>query len=186
MAAKGLSSSDYGLAIAVNGLLIVVLQIPVTRLIERRDPARLLILSSLLAGYGFGLTAFAGSVGMYVLAICVWTLGEILNSPVQMGLVARLSPAHGRGRYQGMHTLSWSVAALVAPLAGGAVLDRWGSAVLWALTAGVGTVAALGYGVLMRRTAAREDGGDGAPEADPDADPVAGPEAAASPARAAG
>jgi MFS family permease len=182
MAAKGLSSSDYGLAIAVNGLLIVVLQIPVTRLIERRDPARLLILSSLLAGYGFGLTAFAGSVGMYVLAICVWTLGEILNSPVQMGLVARLSPAHGRGRYQGMHTLSWSVAALVAPLAGGAVLDRWGSAVLWALTAGVGTVAALGYGVLMRRTAAREDGGDGAPEADPEA----GPEAAASPARAAG
>lgn len=156
MAAKGLSSSEYGLAIAVNGLLIVAFQIPVTRFIEHRDPARLLVVSSLLAGYGFGLTAFAGSVGAYALTICVWTLGEMVNSPTQMGLVARLSPAHGRGRYQGMYTLSWSVAALVAPLAGGAVIDRWGSGTLWALSAVVGTLAAAGYGVLLRVTARGE------------------------------
>ncbi|OKJ87425.1 transporter [Streptomyces sp. CB01883] len=151
MGRAGFSPADYGLAIAVNGVLIVALQIPVTRLIEHRDPRTLLIVSSVLAGYGFGLTAFAGSVGVFMLTVCVWTLAEIVNAPTQTGLVVRLSPVHGRGRYQGMYTLSWSVAALVAPLMSGAVIDRFGAEWLWAMCAAVGTAAGVGYGMLMRR-----------------------------------
>ncbi|MFG3157494.1 MDR family MFS transporter [Streptomyces sp. NPDC048219] len=151
MGAAGFTPADFGLAIAVNGLLIVVLQIPVTRFIEHRDPRRLLVASSLLAGYGFGLTAFAGSVGVFALTVCVWTLAEIVNAPTQTGLVVRLSPVHGRGRYQGMYTMSWAVASLVAPLMSGFVIDHWGAAWLWGMCAVVGTVAAVGYGALMRR-----------------------------------
>lgn len=150
MGADGFSSSDFGTAVAVNGVLIVVLQIPVTRFIQSRDPRRLLIVSSLLAGYGFGLTAFAGSVAVYALTICVWTVAEIVNAPVQNGLVVQLSPAHGRGRYQGMYTLSWSAAALVAPLMSGVVIDHFGAGWLWGTCAVLGTVAALGYRLLMR------------------------------------
>ncbi|CAM5380735.1 MDR family MFS transporter [Streptomyces griseomycini] len=151
MGEAGFTPADYGTAIAVNGVLIVVLQIPVTRFIEHRDPGRLLVISSLLAGYGFGLTAFAGSVGVFALTVCVWTLAEIVNAPTQTGLVVRLSPTHGRGRYQGMYTMSWAVAALVAPLMSGAVIDRFGAEWLWGLCAVVGTVAGLGYAALMRR-----------------------------------
>ncbi|MEU0966373.1 MFS transporter [Streptomyces sp. NPDC005917] len=151
MGEAGFSPADYGMAIAVNGVLIVVLQIPVTRVIEHRDPRSLLVVSSLLAGYGFGLTAFAGSVGVFALTVCVWTLAEIVNAPTQTGLVVRLSPVHGRGRYQGMYTLSWSAAALIAPLMSGVVIDRFGARWLWGVCAVVGTAAAFGYGVLMRR-----------------------------------
>ncbi|MEU1073319.1 MULTISPECIES: MFS transporter [unclassified Streptomyces] len=157
MGADGFSSADFGLAIAVNGVLIVALQIPVTRAIEHRDPRRLLIVSALLAGYGFGLTAFAGSVAVYALTICVWTLAEIVNSPTQTGLVVRLSPVHGRGRYQGVYTMSWSVAALVAPLLSGFVVDRFGADWLWGACAVLGTVAAAGYALLMRGLADGED-----------------------------
>ncbi|MFF1653559.1 MDR family MFS transporter [Streptomyces sp. NPDC058255] len=151
MGEAGFTPADYGTAIAVNGVLIVALQIPVTRFIEHRDPKGLLVISSLLAGYGFGLTAFAGSVGVFALTVCVWTLAEIVNAPTQTGLVVRLSPVHGRGRYQGMYTLSWALAALVAPLMSGLVIDRFGAEWLWGLCAVVGTAAGLGYGVLMRR-----------------------------------
>ncbi|KPC66311.1 MDR family MFS transporter [Streptomyces chattanoogensis] len=157
MGQDGFSSVDFGLVIAVNGALIVLLQIPVTRFIEHRSPAMLLIGSSLLAGYGFGLTALAGSVAMYAVAVAVWTLGEIINSPTQMGLVVRLSPLHGRGRYQGMYSLSWSVASLTAPLLGGVVIDRFGADTLWAACAVVGTVAAVGYGALLRRLPRQQD-----------------------------
>ncbi|MFH0519191.1 MDR family MFS transporter [Streptomyces sp. M41] len=150
MGSAGFSPADYGLAIAVNGVLIVALQIPLTRFIERRDAGRILVLSSLLAGYGFALTAFAGSVGAVALTVCVWTLGEMLHAPTQTGLVVRLSPARGRGRYQGVYTLSWSVAALVAPLMSGFVIDHWGAGWLWGMCALVGTAAALGYATLMR------------------------------------
>ncbi|MFQ3558070.1 MFS transporter [Streptomyces gramineus] len=178
MGEAGFSPADYGTAIAVNGVLIVVLQIPVTRFIEHRDPRSLLTVSSLLAGYGFGLTAFAGSVGVFALTVCVWTLAEIVNAPTQTGLVVRLSPVHGRGRYQGMYTMSWSAAALIAPLLSGVVIDRFGARWLWGVCAVVGTAAAFGYGVLMRRLpdertggkrVVEESGGDGRVPAGKDA-----------------
>ncbi|MFJ4779431.1 MDR family MFS transporter [Streptomyces sp. NPDC088762] len=150
MGSAGFSTGDYGLVIAVNGVLIVLLQIPVTRFIEHRDPQKLLVVSALLAGYGFGLTAFGGSIGVLALTVCVWTLAEIINSPTQMSLVARLSPLHGRGRYQGMYTMSWAVASLVAPLLAGAVIDRFGAGWLWGTTALLGTAAGTGYWLLMR------------------------------------
>ncbi|MEV5428341.1 MFS transporter [Streptomyces sp. NPDC052701] len=162
MGEAGFSPADYGMVIAANGVLIVVLQIPVTRFIEHRDARRLLVVSSLLAGYGFGLTAFAGSVGVFALTVCVWTLAEIVNAPTQTGLVVRLSPPHGRGRYQGVYTMSWSVASLVAPLMSGFVIDRFGAEWLWGLCAVVGTLAAAGYAALMR----------GLPASEPDALPA--------------
>ncbi|MFC7913898.1 MDR family MFS transporter [Streptomyces sp. NPDC057386] len=151
MGEAGLTPADYGLAIALNGVLIVALQIPVTRFIQHRDTRRLLVISSLLAGYGFGLTAFAGSVAVFALTVCVWTFAEIVNAPTQTELVVRLSPAQGRGRYQGMFTMSWAVAALVAPVLSGFVIDRYGAAWLWGMCAVIGTVAGVGYGALMRR-----------------------------------
>ncbi|MFD5634515.1 MDR family MFS transporter [Streptomyces sp. NPDC127077] len=156
MGGAGFTPADYGTAMAVNGFMIVALQIPVGRFIEHRDPKWLLVISSLLAGYGFGLTAFAGSVGVFTLTVCVWTLAEIVNAPTQTGLVVRLSPVHGRGRYQGMYTLSWALASLVAPVMSGVVIDRFGAAWLWGLCAVVGTAAGLGYGLLMRRLPAEE------------------------------
>ncbi|MGW5851538.1 MDR family MFS transporter [Streptomyces sp. NPDC055254] len=164
MGAAGFSPGDYGLVIAVNGLLIVLLQIPVTRFIEHRDPQRLLVISALLAGYGFALTAFAGPLWTWALTVCVWTLAEIVNSPTQMSLVVRLSPVHGRGRYQGMYTMSWAVASLVAPLMAGFVIDRYGAGWLWAATAVLGTVAGAGYWLLMRALSGGGEG-DAAPEA---------------------
>ncbi|WP_094192129.1 MDR family MFS transporter [Streptomyces katrae] len=158
MGAAGFAPGEYGLVIAVNGVLIVALQLPVTRFIEDRDPRRLLVVSSLLVGYGFALTAFAGPLWSYALTVCVWTLAEIVNAPTQMSLVVRLSPVRGRGRYQGMYTMSWAVASLVAPLMSGFVIDRWGAGWLWASTGALGTVAAGGYWFLMRGLPSEPDG----------------------------
>lgn len=168
MGQQGFDSSDFGFVIALNGVLIVALQIPVTRLVEHRDPARLLVVSALLLGYGFGLGAFAGSVAFYALTVVVWTLGEIINSPTQMGLVVALSPTHGRGRYQGMFSLSWSVAALGTPLLSGLVIDTAGARTLWSISALIGTLAAVGYTLLLRKVPRQSrDGGPAEKAASP-------------------
>ena len=93
----------------------------------------------------------------------MWTLAEIVNAPTQTGLVVRLSPTHGRGRYQGMYTLSWAVASLVAPLMSGVVIDRFGAEWLWGMCAVVGTAAGAGYAVVMRRLPDEEPTDEGAP-----------------------
>jgi MFS family permease len=149
MGRAGLSSTQYGLVAAVNGLLIVVLQIPVTRLLRDRGPAGPLLLAALLLGGGFGLTVFATTAWFYALTVAVWTLGEIIQTPTATAVVADLSPDHARGRYQGMYSVAWSAATFVGPLAGGMALDRWGNS-MWSACAVIGVVSGAGFWVLLR------------------------------------
>ncbi|MFF7634159.1 MDR family MFS transporter [Kitasatospora sp. NPDC008050] len=152
MGRAGLTTTQYGLVIGLNGLLIVLLQLPVTRLIQGRDRGMLLLVGALLTGWGFGLTAFAGSSALYYAAtVAIWTVGEIMQAPTSMSLVAELSPAHARGRYQGVNSLAWSAASFLGPAAGGLLLDHAGRGTVWGCCAVLGTVAAAGYLGLGRR-----------------------------------
>ncbi|GAA2745017.1 MFS transporter [Kitasatospora cinereorecta] len=155
MGRHGISTTMFGLVASLNGLMIVLLQIPLTRLTEGRNRSALLVASALLIGWGFGLTAVAGSsAALYAVTVAVWTVGEIINAPTMMGLVAELSPAQARGRYQGVYSLSWSLASFFGPAAGGLLLQYAGSAVTWGACAVAGTVAAAVFPLIGRRRAA--------------------------------
>ncbi|GIG85456.1 MDR family MFS transporter [Plantactinospora endophytica] len=145
MGQDGLSPATYGSVIAVNGVLIVAGQLFVPRLIRGRSRSGVLALAALIVGVGFGLTAFADAAWFYVLTVLIWTLGEMLNSPSNSTLIAELSPAALRGRYQGLFSLSWSVATFAAPIAGGFVREQFGNAALWLGCAALGGVVAVAH-----------------------------------------
>jgi MFS family permease len=142
MANDGLPSSTFGAVIALNGVLIVVGQLFVARLLRNVRRGTALSVATLIMGVGFGLNAFADTAWVYAAAVLVWTVGEMLNAPSNSALNADLSPAHLRGRYQGVFSLSWSAAAFAAPILGAAVLQYAGSAVLWLGCLGLGIVVA--------------------------------------------
>lgn len=147
----GLTAAQYGLVISLNGILIVALQLPLGRRLEGSNPGRLLVMAALLCGGGFGLNALAEGAAVYAIAVVVWTLGEIVHSPVNMGLIARFSPSTARGRYQGIHALAWATATMAAPLCAGIVIDRFGPDTLWAACTVLGVCAAVGYWALLLR-----------------------------------
>jgi MFS family permease len=105
-----------------------------------------LALASVIIGVGFGLTAFAGALAwFYAITVLVWTLGEMLQSPSISTTIAELSPDDMRGRYQGLLSLSWSVAAFAAPVLGGVVRETAGNTALWLGVAAIGFVVALAH-----------------------------------------
>ncbi|WP_018347614.1 MDR family MFS transporter [Longispora albida] len=131
MEREGFSPTMFGLVASLNGIMIVVGQLFIPRLVRGRDTARVLALAQLVMGIGFGLTAFAHDAWAYAVTILIWTFGEMLNAPAASTLSADLSPVAARGRYQGAYSLAFSAAAFVAPLAGGFVFQHFGSAALW-------------------------------------------------------
>ncbi|TDC65882.1 MFS transporter [Micromonospora sp. KC207] len=145
MADDGLSPSTYGMVIALNGVLIVAGQLFVPRLIRGRNRSHVLALAAVVMGVGFGLTAFADAAWLYGLTVLIWTIGEMLNSPSNSTLVAELSPADLRGRYQGVLSLSWQVAGATAPIFGGLVRQQAGNAALWLGCAAIGVVMAVAH-----------------------------------------
>ncbi|QIQ01881.1 MDR family MFS transporter [Streptomyces liangshanensis] len=152
MADKGLGAHTYGLVIGVNGLLIVLLQMPLTRLVKGHSRRRSLALSAALIGGGFGLTGLAGSAALlYAATVAVWTLGEMIYTPASSAVVADLAPEHSRGRYQGVFGFGSSAATCVAPLVGGLILDHGGSSFLWSACAVLGAAVALAFLLLLPR-----------------------------------
>jgi MFS family permease len=162
MAADGLDPTVYGLVVSLNGVLIVLGQLHVTRWTATARHARVLALAALLIGGGYGLALFADHAWMYAVTVLVWTAGEMLSAPTQSTVVAELSPVHLRGRYQGVFSFGFGVAAAVSPIAGGWVLDRLGSATLWLGSLALGLLVAAGHLAAApardRRLAALRDG----------------------------
>jgi MFS family permease len=132
MQSHGLTSADFGMAIAVNGILIVAFSIPVSNAASNWPRFRAMAGAALLLGAGFGLNAFGGSALLfYFLTVAIWTMGEITVSAVAPALIADLSPVESRGLYQGIFGSAWGLSFFVGPILGGWVYERIGSAGLW-------------------------------------------------------
>jgi len=151
--AHGLSPAAYGSLIALNGLLIFLLQPPVSRLMSPYPRHRVLAGAALLVALGFGMTGLVRTIPGYVGAISVWTLGEIVMAGIGPAVAADAAPPSRRGAYQGLFHMSFGIAALGAPALGSFVLGRFGAGALWTGCFLVGAASAAGQlalGTLRR------------------------------------
>ncbi len=140
----GLSPTTYGLVIGLNGVLIVVGQLFIPRLSRGFARSDVLTVGAIVLAAGFGLTSVAHTAWLYAVTVLIWTVGEMLQAPVNSTLIAELSPTALRGRYQGGFSLAYSAAAFAAPVIGGYVLEHAGSTALWLGCLAVGLAGAGG------------------------------------------
>ncbi len=149
----GLHESDLGHLLTLNGTMVVLLQLPVTRLTDRYRLTTLLSIGAALYFAGYALLGTLVGFWWFMGLIFVVTIGELLISPPTMTLTSRLAPEGRTGRYMGVYgffvTLGWSL----GPLYGGAILDGfqhdWMHA--WWVISSLALVAAFGFWWLGRR-----------------------------------
>ena len=145
MAAHGLGPASYASLMALNCAGVVLLQPLLSPRLRRFDAARLLALSTVLFGAGYGVNAIGGSVGVYGVGTALWTIGEVIGFPVASTMVANLAPVALRGRYQGAFAMCWGVAFTVSPLVAGETMQRLGARGLWLLCLAVAVAVAAGH-----------------------------------------
>lgn len=155
MRRDGLDTPAFGRVIAVNGMLIAVLQPWLVPRFERLGRYRVLPFAAILFGGGFALHAIGGSVAGHLTAIAVWTLGEIALFPLCNAAVADVAPEEQRGRYQGAYWMAFAGANVVGPPLGLGALAEFGVEGWGALVGVAGILAAIALaavGVRMQRS----------------------------------
>lgn len=145
MAAQGHGPATFGTVIALNGVLIVLVQPWIVEAVGRRDVPRVFMVAALLYGVGFFLHGVSPLVAVHALAVATWTMGEILVAPVQSGVAATLAPPEARGRYQGLMGTSFSTAGMIAPVLGAWTMAHFGGHAVWigCLLVGLGCAAGM-------------------------------------------
>ncbi|MBV6451332.1 MAG: Multidrug resistance protein MdtH [Anaerolineales bacterium] len=145
MQANGLGPENYGATIAVNGILIILVTIPISNMAVKWHRFRTIALSAIFLGLGFGFTALADNLILFMLSVAIWTVGEIAATSVAPAIIADLSPVELRGVYQGIFGAAWGLAYFVGPLAGGWVYERLSSDALWLVCLAIGILLAFCY-----------------------------------------
>lgn len=149
----GVTERGIGWLFFINTIVIVLLQLPTTRLAEGRRRVPLLALLGAVSAAAWllvpasslwlsGATAFA----LLAVAVSVFALGECLHGAVQPALVVDLADPALLGRYMAISALSWQVGFMVGPAAGGALLAAsptglWLAMAAVLLLAGLATLA---------------------------------------------
>jgi len=129
-----------GLVFTLNTLVIVVFQMPIIHAVERFDPLQVIGLGAFLLCAGFALLALTSSIGPIGVTVLVWTLGEMLTTPLLEGFVANRSAVESRGQYMGLFSAAFSLAFVLAPLGGTWVYEVWGYRTLWFLCGVLGVM----------------------------------------------
>lgn len=151
MASNGLGSATFGSILAINGVLIVVIQPFLGPFLTRFDRSRTLATGSLLYAIGFGMYAFVHDAWGFAAGVIVWTIGEVCVLPVSNAVVADLAPPDRRGRYQGANSLAFGLAVALGPLFGLWLFEHAGRATLWLIMFALGLVGTIGHLALAPR-----------------------------------
>ncbi|MGZ4131813.1 MAG: MFS transporter, partial [Actinomycetota bacterium] len=115
------SPSTYGFLLAMNGVLVVLLELPISSWTQHRSRTTMIGLGAAGVGLGFTILAFVTSIPGLMLMVLIWTLGEIVESPATSAYVADRAPEHARGRYQGALGSMYALAGVVSPIVGTSV-----------------------------------------------------------------
>lgn len=138
---SGFSAATYGLVISMNGLLVVLCELPLTVITKRFPARRVMALGYLLIGVGFASNVLERTLPLLLLTTAMFTLGEMISMPVGGAYVADLAPAAQRGLYMGTYGMVWAVAFVCGPSLGMLVFSA-SPVLLWTLCGGLGLLAA--------------------------------------------
>jgi MFS family permease len=142
---RGLPEIGYGSLLSINAILVVLFQFWIARRFEKYRPMLMMAAGSLLYAIGFAMYGYISGYTLFVIAMVVITIGEMIVSPFQQSMVASFAPEDMRGRYMAVSGLSWGIAFTVGPYFAGLILDSTNPNLLWALCGFFGMLATIGF-----------------------------------------
>ncbi|MGW6857124.1 MFS transporter [Streptomyces xanthophaeus] len=170
LAEQGLDARVFGLVIALNGGVILLLELPAAIALRERPALPVIGTGLVLVGAGYAALLLGAGLAGAVLMMVLLSLGEILYKTTATAYVADQAPEHAVGRFQSLYAGVSVSGVVLGPPLGGALYSA-APGLLWplcaVLAAGAGA-AVLWASRLKGGGADGADGPGGADGADPE------------------
>lgn len=152
----GHTEKDCGLMQSLNGVIIILFEIPLTALTAWVTYRAGVAAGFLMLGLGVAMNWFGAGLWIVAAGMTVFTIGEMLCLPRHAAWVQQLSPEGMRGRFSGLAGFAWLGGNLAGSWVG---LDLYAKdpQALWLLCGGFGVVAALVLCWVKPQDAAADD-----------------------------
>jgi predicted MFS family arabinose efflux permease len=148
-----LTKAEVGWLYTVNGVGVLLLQIPALSLIRWLGISTTLPWAALFDTVGFAMIGMASGFSGAAIAMLTLTSAEVVLDPSHQTAIAELAdPAH-RGRTYGVVGLAQTLGIAPAPFVGGLLFDTIGSChlAMWGTIASIGLGQTLCFFAFIRR-----------------------------------
>ncbi|MGB2993097.1 MAG: MFS transporter [Paenisporosarcina sp.] len=118
--------------VALNAILVIILQVPLSLLSERWPVLRVMILGSVFFAVGFVSFGFATTAIGMMIAMAIVTIGEIFIFPSTSVFIDQIAPEDRKGTYFGAGQFR-SIGNFTGPILGGWLLQDYGGNFLFSV-----------------------------------------------------
>ncbi len=140
IAIENLPFMDLGYIWALNGLLVVLIQIPILRLMTNvGNPMLWRGIGTMFYAAGFLILVNYPTLEILLIFMTISTFGEDMLSPTTQSIITSIAPENMRGSYIGVYNLFISIGSFT-----GAIIGLWLLSVLKNLTATYWVIIAIG------------------------------------------
>ncbi len=143
-----IAPSGYGFLLTASAVVVILFQFSVTRYIKVKPPFKIMAYGTLFYMLGFSMFGLVNAYWLFVAAIVVVTMGEMLVVPTSQFLATNFAPEDMRGRYMGVFGMSWAIPATIGPTLAGLVIDNLNPDLLWYIGGALCGVSALSFFAL--------------------------------------
>jgi len=142
--------SGFGLIMTVNALMVVFFQFAVTRVTEKYPDTYVMAAGAFWTGLGAFGAALSHNFWLFLLAMIILTIGELIWAPTSITFVARVAPIDMRGRYMGVYGIVGGMAWGVGPILNGYVYDNVAPVSVWYVSLTLAMVSTLAFTLMGR------------------------------------
>lgn len=140
MRAWGLSTTLYSVLVAANALLVILFELPLTRIVQTWALRRAITGGIALITLGIVLYGIPGGIAMLAIGTIIRTLGEISAAPSLTAYPAIVAPEAARSRYIATMGAAQTIGYAIGPALGAGLFEfaHW---LPWTVFAALGVVA---------------------------------------------
>jgi MFS family permease len=151
----GITTQQYGYLLTSSAIMVVICQFWVSRRLKEYPPMLMLALGAAFYMLGFSMFGVVTAYALFVSAILLITIGEMIVMPVSQNLAVKFSPLEMRARYMAVFSMVWAVPAAIGPAAAGLIMDNADPNLVWYIGGVLCALSALSFIVLHRSTQRR-------------------------------
>ena len=144
-----------GLLLALNGILVVVIEMPLVTLLEKKQKLfPFIIAGTLCLPAAFSILLFGnGAMAAAAVYTVMITMAEIFAMPFMMNYALSRPGKDRQGQYSALYSIAFGLSNIFAPLFGLGIADRFGFYKMFYCFIVLSIVTAAGFWMLSRRKA---------------------------------
>ena len=149
-----IGESTIGILLGMNGVIIALFEMVLIQNLGGRKPDTFYIVAGVVftaIAYLFLVVPGVGPIIIAAATVLFFTTGEMLTLPYISTMIMSRATELNRGKYSAAYSLSWAVAQIIGPAAGGYVAGHWGYDTLWLVLVALSFVCALGFRFLFQK-----------------------------------